>query len=298
MASDPDIPQIAVLGVLDDNYSPSSHSLNSRRLLSPLSPSPLTTADNHAYPSPTFSDYISYSYPSPTLSDYISYFLTTTALRDNCPEEHDGSSSLFLATPPHGHRGKGSIGTVSGIGSGSTTEQVADNNSSFRLSPLHTAHSDVANTLSSTTNTQPPPDKLQSTLSSWLKNINKLDSLINRLHQLASSAPTDHRPQLLNKVVGLRAMFKKQQERCIEFLRLSEDYADKYLLDIDAEIRQQSTLLDNLEERLEAAKKLHGDAVELQILYESGTVASMNDLRTKGKAVPVICTCTCCKANY
>jgi hypothetical protein len=88
-------------------------------------------------------------------------------------------------------------------------------------------------------------------------------------------------------VAALRATFKKQQERCIEFLQLSEDHANKYLFDIDEEIRQQSTLLDNLEERLEAAKKLHGDVVELQELYESGTVASMNDLRSPtGKAVP------------
>jgi len=90
----------------------------------------------------------------------------------------------------------------------------------------------------------------------------------------------------LDKVAGLRATFKEQRDRCIEFLQLSEDYANKYLLDIDAEIRQQSNLLDNLEERLEAAKKLHGDAVDLQMFYESGTVASMNDLRATGKAVP------------
>ena len=132
---------------------------------------------------------------------------------------------------------------------------------------------------------QPPPDKLHPTLSSWLKNINKLHGLINRLQDLASSAPTDHRSQLLNKVAALRATFKKQQERCIEFLQLTEDYANKYLLDIDAEIRQQSALLDNLEERLEAAKKLHGDAVDLQMLYESGTVASMNDFCVTGMAV-------------
>ena len=86
----------------------------------------------------------------------------------------------------------------------------------------------------------------------------------------------------------LRVTFKKQQQRCIEFLQLSEDYANKYLLDIDAEIRQQSTFLDNLEERLEAAKKLHGDAADLQISYESGTVASMNELCATGKAVPVV----------
>jgi hypothetical protein len=132
----------------------------------------------------------------------------------------------------------------------------------------------------------PPPNNLHPTLSSWLKNINKLDSLINRLQELAHSSPTDHRSQLLKKVAALRAMFKRQQERCIELLQLSEDYANKYLLDIDAEIRQQSTLLDSLEERLEAAKKLHGDAVDLQRLYESGTVVSMNDLRASGKAVP------------
>jgi hypothetical protein len=131
-----------------------------------------------------------------------------------------------------------------------------------------------------------PPDKPHPTLSSWLKNINKLDGLINRLQDLASSAPTDHRPQLLNKVAALRATFKKQQERCIEFLQFSDDHANKYLLDIDAEIQQQSTLLGNLEERLEATKKLHGDAVDLQTLYESGTVASMNDLRATGKTIP------------
>ena len=71
-------------------------------------------------------------------------------------------------------------------------------------------------------------------------------------------------------------------------MHLSEDFANRYLLDIDAEIQQQSTLLDNLEERLEAATKLHGDAVDLKKLYESGTVTSMNDLRATGKAVPVV----------
>jgi hypothetical protein len=133
---------------------------------------------------------------------------------------------------------------------------------------------------------QPPPDKLHPTLASWLKNMNKSKGLINRLQDLASSAPTDHRSQLLNRLAALRATLKKQQECCIEFLQLSEDYVNKYLCDIDAEIRQQSTLLDNLEERLEAAKKLHGDAVDLQMLYESGTVAYMNGFRATGKAVP------------
>ena len=52
----------------------------------------------------------------------------------------------------------------------------------------------------------------------------------------------------------MRALLKKQQERWMEFLQLSEDYANKYLLDIEDEIGQQSTRLDMLEERLKAAK--------------------------------------------
>ena len=116
--------------------------------------------------------------------------------------------------------------------------------------------------------------------------MNKLSSLIDRLHELASAAPAEHRSQLLRRVVALRAMFKRQQERFIKFLQLSEEFADKYLLDISAEVEQQSNVLNNLEERLEAAKKLHEEAIDLQTFYESGTVATMKDLRASGRAVP------------
>ena len=129
------------------------------------------------------------------------------------------------------------------------------------------------------------PDKLNPSLSCWIKNMNKLSSLIDRLHELASAAPAEHRSQLLRQVVALRAMFKRQQERFIEFLQLSEEFADKYLLDISAEVQQQSNVLNNLEERLEAAKTLHKEAIDLQMFYESGTVATMKDLCVSGKAV-------------
>jgi hypothetical protein len=49
--------------------------------------------------------------------------------------------------------------------------------------------------------------------------------------------------------------------------------------------KKLSPVLDNLEERLKVANKLHGDAVDLHMLYESGTVATMKDLRA-GKTVP------------
>ena len=121
------------------------------------------------------------------------------------------------------------------------------------------------------------------TLSSWLKNMDKLSSLIDRLQELASSAPENHRSQLSRKVATLRATFKKQQERCIDFLQLSEEYADKYLLDISTEIRQQSSFLDMLEKRLDMAKTLRQQAVDLRRSYESGTVATMRDIRTTGE---------------
>ena len=179
MASDDDldIPQIAVVGVPDDiNPSSSSSAVPSPTLdSSRLPPSPSTT-DSHAYLSPITpilrsarnsldplgspthtSDNSSLAPPpSPTLSAHSSgsvRWANSTTLRDNNPEEHDGSSSLYLAPPPHGHRRKASTGTVSSVGSGSTTEQDADDNSSFRLSPLRSAHSDVTSTLPSPTYT-------------------------------------------------------------------------------------------------------------------------------------------------
>ena len=125
------------------------------------------------------------------------------------------------------------------------------------------------------------------TLISWLENMDKLNDLIKRLQKLALSAPPEHRAQLLNKVATLRATFKRQQKRFIQFLKLKEEYADKYIQGISTKIQQQSTALDNLKDRSEAANKLHGDAVDLQTYYESGTVAAMKDLRAPtGKTVP------------
>ena len=74
----------------------------------------------------------------------------------------------------------------------------------------------------------------------------------------------------------------------MEFLQLSKEYANKYLLNISAEIQQQSTFLDNLEEHLEAAKKLRREAIDLKMLYESRTVVIMECLRVTGKATPLL----------
>jgi Ca2+-transporting ATPase len=165
MASDDlHIPQIAIVGVPDDNGPSSSSSavpspsppLDSSRLppspsitnncasarnsLDPLG-SPTHNSDNTSLPLP----------PSPTLSALSSGSVNSTILRD--PEEHNGTSSLYLVQPPHGHRRKSSTGTVSSIGSGSTTEQDANDNSSFRLSPMRSAQCDVTSPLPSSTYT-------------------------------------------------------------------------------------------------------------------------------------------------
>ena len=112
--------------------------------------------------------------------------------------------------------------------------------------------------------------------------MDKLSSLIDRLQELASSAPPEHRSQLLDQVVVLIATSEKRKEYFKEFLQLSEEYSNKCLLDISTEIEQQSTLLEKLEERLKAATKLCGEAVDLQMFYESGTVATMKNFRATG----------------
>ena len=118
--------------------------------------------------------------------------------------------------------------------------------------------------------------------------MNKLSSLIDRLQELADAAPAEHRSQLLSQVMALRTTLKKQREHCVEFLTLSDEYASKYLLDISDKIQRQSSFLDKLEERLRAAKELRREAVDLQMFYESETVATMKKFRATGK------TASCC----
>ncbi|KAH9983592.1 hypothetical protein BJV77DRAFT_286297 [Russula vinacea] len=72
------------------------------------------------------------------------------------------------------------------------------------------------------------PYKLHTTLSTWIKNMNTLTSLIDRLQELTSFVPAEHRSRLSNQVVALRVTSKRQREQFIEFLQLSEEYADKY----------------------------------------------------------------------
>ena len=127
-----------------------------------------------------------------------------------------------------------------------------------------------------------PPDKLHSTLTSWLRNMEKLSHFLDRLQKLASSVPAEHQSR---QVATLCATFNKQQERFIEFLRSSEDFACRYLLDISAEIQSQSSYLAVLKKRSNMAKNLRRQIVDIRRTYEYVTIATMRDVRTKGKEV-------------
>jgi hypothetical protein len=126
------------------------------------------------------------------------------------------------------------------------------------------------------------PGKLHPTLSSWLRNMNTLSTLIDRLHELATSAPQEHQAQLKRQVIALRTAFKKQQERCIAFLQLTGEYADRYLEDIDEEIQRQSSFLDALKRRLDMAKNLREQVYHLQKSYKDGTLDCIKKVRRTG----------------
>jgi hypothetical protein len=125
-------------------------------------------------------------------------------------------------------------------------------------------------------------DTLQPTFSSWLKNINALSALINRLSELAATAPQEHRAQLNRQIAALRTGFKKQQERCISFLQLTREYADRFLSDISEEIQQQSSFLDALERRLDMAKTLRKEAVHMRKSYDVETLDCIKKVRRTG----------------
>ncbi len=167
MASDDlNIPQIAVVGVQDDNNSgpPDKSSFPLPHIDHANSPSvkhgkfalptPILRNSRNSLdvpgtlPSHTPDASSSNPPPSPTLSAHslgsTHWATSALGLRDNNPEEHDGLSSLglLLAPPSQGHRRKGSTGTVSSIGSSSTDRDIAGS-SSLGLSPVRYGHSDV-----------------------------------------------------------------------------------------------------------------------------------------------------------
>ena len=67
-------------------------------------------------------------------------------------------------------------------------------------------------------------------LSSWLK---KMEILIRKPNELEKTAASrEHQPQLGGQVTALRTAIKGQQDRCIIFLQLTEEYSERFLTDV------------------------------------------------------------------
>ncbi|KAI0038580.1 hypothetical protein FA95DRAFT_1201524 [Auriscalpium vulgare] len=126
------------------------------------------------------------------------------------------------------------------------------------------------------------PEPLDPTLSAWLANMHRLAPLVERLHALALADPQQQQCALLQQVAVLRAMLKKQQARCIAFLQLAQEYADRYLRDISADIQAQHALLGVLERRLGAARELHTEVAALRRSFVEGTCGGLKDICALG----------------
>ena len=135
----------------------------------------------------------------------------------------------------------------------------AEYHSSFRLSPLPSAHSDVTGTLTSPTYTH--VNASSDAGSRRLSVTRFFRKTIHRVRRSSSSLSGE------SDTVSNTAQNDGQKG----------DFGFS---------QKQKTVLDNLGGRLEAANKLHGEIVDLQTLYESGTVAAMKDFRATGTAVP------------
>jgi hypothetical protein len=122
--------------------------------------------------------------------------------------------------------------------------------------------------------------------SSWAENMSKLSALIDDAEALIASESArcylHIKIEMDRQVSELRENLEKQRERFTALLRLTKDYADLVLLDVSEEIQQQSSLLDSLERRLDMAKTLREEVVQLRKSYDVGTLDPIRKLRCTG----------------
>lgn len=130
------------------------------------------------------------------------------------------------------------------------------------------------------------PTAMHPALSSWLKNMDELSRRIHRLQKIASATPEDLKRKLNGQVDSLHTAFLRQRQRYFEFLRLTEEYAHRYFLDISTEIDMQSSLLEELKKRLVREKELRDQAHNLRRSYESGTKNITESVRKTGEGNP------------
>ncbi|KAF8486405.1 hypothetical protein DFH94DRAFT_850431 [Russula ochroleuca] len=162
----------------------------------------------------------------------------------------------------------------------SSTERNAKYNSSLRPSPLRSAHSDVA--------TSPTPAHVDASSDAGLRpsSVTRFFRRTIRRVRRSSSSPNGATDTLAGSDTtrndgqkGDHVEVKGKRTRPAP-LDLKQEADFGYF-------QKQTTVLDNLKERLETANKLHEEAVDLETLYESGTVAAGRDFRATGIPRPL-----------
>ena len=290
------VPQIALVstpdatltGTSNDNHFSSALSrpsplLDSSRLTTSPSPS-----DNHGSPCSPVPILRSARYSLGSIRRATA--ATSTALCDNNPKERDGSPSYLSPNPQaHDRRRRGRKGTVLGteITESSTerkTERIAaEDNPRFKLLS-RAAHPDWIATATRTgvVHVDDSPDAGTSAGSrpSFVTSLFRRSVRRFRRPSAESDTGSDTARNGGPKGDNLTVRSKEAQlARPVELDLKPQQYSDLGLF-------QKRNIMDNLEERLEATKKLHREAVDLQTFYESGTVATMRNLRATGKTVP------------
>ena len=216
---------------------------------------------------------------------------TSTALCDNNPEERDGSPS-YHPSNPRDHRRRGSIGTVSGTGSLTKSKAdsectAAEDNLRFKLlsraahpdwigarpTATHTGVVHVDASLDAGTSAGLRPSFVTSFFRRTVRRFKRPSAESDTGSDTARNGG-----QKGDNLTGVRSK-EAQHARPVKLDLKPQQCSDLGL------VRKRNTM-DNLEKRLEATKKLHGEAVDLQTFYESGTVATMRNLRATGKSVP------------
>ena len=299
---DLDIPQIAIVDVLGDSpflSAPSRPSilLDSSRLppsssptdnhgppsLTPILRSTRNSLDTFGSPSRTSDNASLPTTPSPTLSAHspastsgnsIRWASSTVLARKSRPEEHYGLTSSYLAPLRCCHRRKGSaassIGTRSETGGHACSFRAADSDltAHTRARAIHVdAHLDPG----SSAGLRP-----SSVTSFFRRTVRRVRRPSGGSSDTSSDATRNGGQK------GDNADVRRKGAQLAPPVQLDlKQEADLFFF------QKASTVLD-MEKRLEVAKKLHEDAVDLQMYYESGTVAAMRDLRATGNSVPIV----------
>ena len=273
---DLDVPQLVIQADMSDaSDNPFSAAISHSSPLLDSSHLP-PSSDNHGSPCLHTPSPILRSAPRSARNSIGSIrWETSTVLCDNNYEERDETSSY--PPNPHDHRRR------RGRGARTDSESAAEDNRRFKLQSRAT-RPEWTSTLPTVTDTrmvhvdasldaETSAGSRPSFLTSFFRRT------VRRVRRQSGESDTAVRNGG-QKGENANARRKETQLARPAVLDLKpQQYSDLGFF-------QKKSITDNLKERLEATKKLHGEAVDLQMFYESGTVATMRNLRATGKSVP------------